>query len=263
MAVESKYYDLLGIPVNAKPEEIKKAYRKLSLQWHPDKNPDNLQVATERFQQVSQAYSVLSDPSSRERYDRYGENGLKQGFQPQSGSYSSSGPSGSAGPHQGGPGFHFRPAEDIFREFFGGRDPFSSMFMGSMFGDDPFFSHSSAGNQYPERERRPYSAAGPSAGGRDGFPSMLGGFPFMGFEGAFFGASSSSSGGGMPATGSFSFVSSSIGGGGGLRNSGPSTRTSIQVSNGVKIETIEEDDGHGNITVTRISPGGFKEVTVN
>ncbi|PIA15821.1 DnaJ-domain-containing protein, partial [Coemansia reversa NRRL 1564] len=135
MAVESKYYDLLGISVGAKPDEIKKAYRKLSLQWHPDKNPDNLEVATERFQQVSQAYSVLSDPSTRERYDRYGESGLKQGFRPQSDSYSSSGP---AGAHQGGPGFHFRPAEDVFRDFFGGRDPFSSMFMGPMFSDDPF-----------------------------------------------------------------------------------------------------------------------------
>ncbi|KAJ2615021.1 DnaJ sub B member 6 [Coemansia sp. RSA 1365] len=259
MAVETKYYDLLGISVSAKPDEIKKAYRKLSLQWHPDKNPDNLEVATERFQQVSQAYSVLSDPSTRERYDRYGENGLKQGFRPQSDSYSSSGPSGPAGAHQGGPGFHFRPAEDVFREFFGGRDPFSSMFMGPMFSDDPF-SHSSAGNPYAEREHRPYAATGPSAGARDGFPSMFGGFPFMGFEGAFF---SGGSGGGMPATGSFSFVSSSIGGAGGLRNAGPSTRTSIQVSNGVKIETIEEDDGRGNVTVTRISPGGFKEVTVN
>ncbi|KAJ2535125.1 DnaJ sub B member 6 [Coemansia sp. RSA 1935] len=263
MAVETKYYEQLGIHATATLAEIKKAYRKLSLQWHPDKNPSNREAAEEKFKQLSEAYSVLSDSDTRALYDRYGSDGLKRGFQP------SSAPHAAHSAHSHGQPFAFRPADDIFREFFGGQDPFSSMFMGSMFGGDPFgdpfFAHSAgAGNPHAERERRPYASTGmtradpPSA---NGFPSMFGGMPSMGF-GSFF--ASSSGGGGMPATGSFSFVSSSVGGSGGLRGaSGPSTRTSIQVVNGVRMQTVEEDDGYGNTTVTRISPDGYKEVTVN
>ncbi|KAJ2353669.1 DnaJ sub B member 6, partial [Coemansia sp. RSA 2618] len=263
MAAGTKYYELLGIHAGATLAEIKKAYRKLSLQWHPDKNPGNRTAAEEKFKQLSEAYSVLSDSDTRALYDRYGEDGLKRGFQPSSAPHTPS----HAGGH-GTQGFAFRPANDIFREFFGGHDPFSSMFMDTGFGGgsfaDPFFSHAAGvSNPHMERERRPYAGtdmarADPASGG--GFPSMFGGFPSMGF-GSFF---ASGSGGGMPATGSFSFVSSSVGGGGGLRGgTGPSTRTSIQIVNGVRMQTVEEDDGRGNTTVTRISPDGHKEVSVN
>ncbi|KAJ2322154.1 DnaJ sub B member 6 [Coemansia sp. RSA 2704] len=271
MAVETEYYELLGIHAGATPDEIKKAYRKLSLRWHPDKNPGNREEAEEKFKQLAEAYSVLSDADTRGLYDRYGKDGLKRNFRPGSTAQASSAGGGSGGFH-GQSDFTYRTANDIFRDFFGGRDPFSSMFMDSMFGGDPFgdpfFAHPAGGNPaasnpYMERERRPYAGTGmtrTSQGAGDGFPSTFG-FPSMEFGSFFAGASD---GGGMPATGSFSFVSSSIGGSGGLRGaSGPSTRTSIQIVNGVKMQTVEEDDGRGNITVTRISPDGSKDVTVN
>lgn len=67
------YYEVLGVPRGAGADEIKKAYRKLALRWHPDRNVDDPQ-AEETFKRVSEAYEVLSDPEKRERYDRFGEN---------------------------------------------------------------------------------------------------------------------------------------------------------------------------------------------
>ncbi|KAJ1868335.1 DnaJ sub B member 6 [Coemansia sp. RSA 989] len=264
MAADTEYYELLGIQPGATPDEVKKAYRKLSLQWHPDKNPNNREAAEEKFKQLAEAYSVLSDSETRQRYDRYGKDGLKRNFQPGSSHAGST----ASGEFHGAHAFTFRSANDIFREFFGGRDPFSSMFMDAAFGgdpfSDPFFAQppsmhaGAAGMSHMERERRPYASTGITrTNATGGFPSMFGGFPSMGFGGFF-------DGGNVPASGSFSFMSSSIGGSGGLRgNSAPSTRTYIQIVNGVKMQTVEEDDGHGNVTVTHISPDGSKEVTVN
>ncbi|KAF9946475.1 hypothetical protein BGZ72_000292 [Mortierella alpina] len=71
MSADTKYYDTLGVSPDATEAEIKKAYRKLAMQYHPDKNPD----AGDRFKEISHAYETLSDPESREMYDRYGEDG--------------------------------------------------------------------------------------------------------------------------------------------------------------------------------------------
>jgi len=73
------YYDILGISRNADTNEIKKAYRKLALQYHPDKNPGDKQ-AEEKFKEVSEAYEVLKDAEKRRRYDQFGQSGLKGGF---------------------------------------------------------------------------------------------------------------------------------------------------------------------------------------
>ncbi|XP_010083653.1 PREDICTED: dnaJ homolog subfamily B member 6, partial [Pterocles gutturalis] len=108
------YYEVLGVQKHASAEDIKKAYRKLALKWHPDKNPDNKEEAERQFKQVAEAYEVLSDARKRDIYDRYGKEGLING--------------GGGGNHHDNPfefGFTFRNPEDVFREFFGGGDPFS------------------------------------------------------------------------------------------------------------------------------------------
>lgn len=73
------YYEVLGIAKNASEAEIKKAYRKLALKYHPDKNPDD-KDAEEKFKEAAEAYEVLSDPNKKARYDQYGHAGLGGGF---------------------------------------------------------------------------------------------------------------------------------------------------------------------------------------
>jgi DnaJ-class molecular chaperone len=103
------YYDILGIEKNASEEEIKKAYRKMAVKWHPDKNPNNKIEAEEKFKIISEAFTVLSDPSKKEVYDKYGKDGLKQ--------------------HENGMGgMGGQSPEDIFSMFFGGGNPFGHDF---------------------------------------------------------------------------------------------------------------------------------------
>jgi DnaJ-class molecular chaperone len=66
------YYGILGIPKNASDEDIKKAYRKLAMRYHPDRNPGNEKWANEKFKEINEAYGVLGDPQKRTQYDRFG-----------------------------------------------------------------------------------------------------------------------------------------------------------------------------------------------
>ena len=72
------YYDILGVSKNATADELKKAYRKLAIKFHPDKNPDD-KDAEEKFKEAAEAYDVLSNPEKKGRYDQFGHAGMGGG----------------------------------------------------------------------------------------------------------------------------------------------------------------------------------------
>jgi DnaJ-class molecular chaperone len=111
------FYKVLGVNRNADDQELKKAYRKLAFQWHPDKNPGRVEEAQAKFQEISEAYDVLSDAKKREIYDKYGEEGLKVGGDPSANSFFG----GSGGGPSGAQFYNFSQgdAENLFKQFFG------------------------------------------------------------------------------------------------------------------------------------------------
>ncbi len=107
----SDFYERLGVSRQADAEEIKKAYRKLALKYHPDRN-EGSKEAEERFKEVTEAYEILRDPDKRAVYDRYGEQGIRRG-------------AGGAG---GFGGFDFSDAIEVFMRDFGGFGAFEEIF---------------------------------------------------------------------------------------------------------------------------------------
>jgi len=82
MATKRDYYQVLGVSRDASEDEIRKAYRRLAMKYHPDKNPDNRKEAEEKFKEISEAYEVLMDKDKRARYDAYGHAGVEGDFGP-------------------------------------------------------------------------------------------------------------------------------------------------------------------------------------
>lgn len=141
MAAKSDYYDILGVDKNASQDEIKKAYRKQALEWHPDKHKDNKEVAERRFKEINEAYQVLSDQEKRQAYDQFGHAAFSPGGSPGGGFRGN--PFAGSGRQQGGGqwgpftytytssgggspfgGVDFGDPFDIFESFFGGGSPF-------------------------------------------------------------------------------------------------------------------------------------------
>uniref|UniRef100_A0A671MBE4 DnaJ homolog subfamily B member 6-like n=1 Tax=Sinocyclocheilus anshuiensis TaxID=1608454 RepID=A0A671MBE4_9TELE len=230
------YYEILGVTQNASHDDIKKAYRKKALKWHPDKNP-NKEQADKMFKEISEAYEVLSDENKRRQYDKYGKEGLS---------------------HRGGHydedfmgGFTFRNPDDVFREFFGGRDPFADF--AGFFADDPFEDF------FGGRRHRGVSRSRTTGSFFPGFSPF--GSPFSGFDAGFtpFGPMG---GGGFTSFSSSSFGGGGGGGGGGGMGNFRSVSSSTKFINGKRITTKRiVENGQERVEVEE--DGQLKSLAVN
>lgn len=119
----SDYYSILNVNKDASENELKKAYKKSAMKYHPDKNPGNKE-AEDKFKEITKAYQVLSDPQKRKIYDQYGEEGIKQS--------GGENPFGNINP------------EDLFSQLFGGLGGFGN------FGENVSFSFQSSGPMGPD-----------------------------------------------------------------------------------------------------------------
>lgn len=226
-------YEELEIPRTASDADIKKAYRKLALKFHPDKNKEP--GAEDRFKAVSAAYEILSDPQKKSQYDQFGFDVPQQGR----------GAGSRGGVHfdfsDFGRGGTMHDPFSVFESFFGGKDPFASFF-----DDDDFFG----GAMRSSRSR--------GGGGRSGFGSGFGG---MGFGGSFMGGFGDFGGGGNVT----SFTSSSsFGGGRGMTSVSSSKSTKVR-SDGVKVVTTEKtitENGVARVskTVQELHPDGTTRI---
>jgi len=215
---DKNYYSVLGVDNKASLDEIKKAYRRLALKWHPDKNQDNPQ-ATEKFKEITEAYEVLSDPAKRRNYDLYGSSGVS----PQ----------------------EFHDPFSIFRDFFGGRDPFHDFFQN----DDHF------------------NDTNPGFRGFVGSPFGFGGSPFDRFQSSFanFGAGGGFGGSGFGGGGFTSTSTSTSFGPDGVKTTKVTT-----IKNGQKTETITKEK-NGKVIERKVIGGqddlrldsGFQEELPN
>lgn len=156
------YYKVLGVDRSATDSEIAKAYKRLALKYHPDKNPGNKEQAEENFKIITDAYGVLHDPEKRKAYDQFGKAGV------------------GGGGGVPGEGVSFQQADEIFKAFFGGNDPFKMFFSGD---DDDFGSGGGffGGGGMPSGTRVVFNGMPRSSGGAGpgGLFDMMGGMPGM------------------------------------------------------------------------------------
>ncbi|KRX04788.1 DnaJ domain [Pseudocohnilembus persalinus] len=213
MSQKKDYYETLGVSKDATEKEIKKAYQKLALKYHPDKfKGSDKEQGKIIFQEIGEAYSVLSDPDKRKKYDRGGfdENEYHSHFSGMN-------------------------AQDIFKQFFGGRDPFADFFDDDFFGGG--FGRSNSHNPQQQQKQQQNRGGFGKMGSFGGF----GGFGGFDDDDDFFGGGMGNFGGGFQ---SFQTSMSSGGGMGGFQ--GTSIQTSTVVENGkrktvTKKTTVNQD----------------------
>lgn len=250
------FYETLELTKTASEADIKKAYRKLALKWHPDKNPNNAKEAEKRFKEISEAYEVLSDKNKREIYDKYGKEGLTRGGGGDTGErgagfsagfnpfehfagFHGRGARGFGGGGGGGHPFHFRSPQEIFEEFFGTRDIFN------IFDDDD-------GNTFGRQNLKQESSSKRQRGAQSNAMSHIFSFPGMdmGNSGFTSFASFSSSNG------------NAFGGSGGSHGMVKSTSKSTKIINGKKFVTIKTVE-NGVVTEITEEDGVIKSKKIN
>lgn len=236
------FYDILSISKDASQDEIKKAYKRLAIKWHPDKNLSNQQEASEMFKLVSEAYEVLSDPARRRDYDlqqQYGNAGDRERRSRDRGDRG-----GREYYEELNPEYSFRRAQDIFDSFF------------AEFDNDPFFSHFSSGirsnrhrfheqQQQQQPQRHPFADPffGGARMGMDAFSD-----PFFSNMGMGFGGMSSSFESNFASNGSVHRGGNSFGG----------------ASRSMSTTTIIGPDGRKRVKteVTVVNADGSRETSV-
>mmetsp|Transcript_15079 Transcript_15079/g.24496 ORF Transcript_15079/g.24496 Transcript_15079/m.24496 type:complete len:230 (-) Transcript_15079:1237-1926(-) len=206
------YYTVLKISRDATTDEIRRAYKRLAMKYHPDKNPKDREKAEEKFKLVAEAYEVLSDSEQRATYDRFGRAGLN---------------GGGRGHHAGMNSTGMAHARDLFEQFFGNDFGPGGLFgrggMDSFFSDDFFTSDMPSIHRTRSRGRR-----------SDPFASMFEDMDRMG-------------GGGFSSSQSFSSSFSSMGGGGVSK----SVRTTTTIIDGKRVSTTETTITHPDGRVER------------
>jgi curved DNA-binding protein CbpA len=246
--MDDTYYVELGVSRDTSEADIKKAYHKLAIKWHPDKNPEAVREEAEaKFKSVAEAYEVLSDPEKRAAYDRHGKDGVPSDGRAAAGGFRT------GGVHS------FADADEIFQRFFGGRDPFAAFLSDdadSPFGRSPFGSVLGG------------SSVGGFGAGSGGRSNLLGSLHDEFFAGGCGGASFSQTQTTQTQTQFSSFSSSTskstFGGmGGSCTSSSQSISTSVE--NGVRVtrKTTTKTTADGQTTTSveesRTTPDGRTE----
>jgi curved DNA-binding protein CbpA len=248
MSSHSSYYDVLEISSVASDEDVRRAYRRLALRWHPDKNAGDPSAA-EKFKEINHAYEVLSDPNKRKEYDQYGMEGKERTTNGGRTAYEKN-----AFPDFQ---FQFHDPSEIFQQFFGT----SSSFTPPLFNAPPFFGDG-FDSPFQSRQRRhsSFSFMPPMFTNHSFFASALdarpGPFPNLFNEDPFFESR------GMTDRSHFnrSMGSQSMGGSmfGGVTES-----RSTRVMNGRTETIVSKVDAQGNSTVIETSSDGRRKVIVN